>query len=208
MTYIDPIFFGVSDTAAELYSALAPGQIRAEPELPDGDDTLRLCVALATGLDRWADIVNENWDLVLDAERTPTYALDYTAQFGGVAIKPRWTEAEKRAAITAPTAFARGTPAAIVGAIQETLIGSKQVLMIERVNGEAYQLFIRTLAGDTPDEDFTRSVAEAAVPGGILLDYDIFTGQTFSTLDASFSSFNAVDAEYDSFDELLSDIDL
>ena len=156
-------------------------------------------------LDGWWDILGEQWDTVLDAENTPVQALDHAAQFGGVVYGGTATEAEKRHTLTDPPAFGRGTPAAILAAGRPTLTGTQGISMIERPDDEAYQLYIRTLVGETPDEDVTRAAFEAAVPGGIILDYAAFDGPTFSDIDAEHASFGAVESAYDSFEEMRTD---
>lgn len=200
--------FGVTEVAGELYNACYPGQVRSDPVAPTPDSLMYLCGAIATMFDDWWVIIQENWDQVLNADETPDYALKYTAQFGGVKAQPSWTTAQLRAEVTSPSGFGRGTPAAMIQAIQRTLTGDKAVLMIERNNGEAYQLFIRTLTSETPNEAFTLQAILTQKPAGIALDYDAFSGQTFATLDASYASFNAADTDYSSFDEMLGDIDL
>lgn len=151
--------------------------------------------------------VNPAWFTLFDPATCASEDLDYLAQYAGVVVTPDMTEADKRAAITAPTGFARGTPAAIEATIQRTLTGTKRVVIYERVGGNAYQLAIRTLTTETPDEALTeRVLRQDAKPAGLVLDYQAVDGQTYTDLDADYASYNAVNAAYASYDELADDL--
>lgn len=157
----------------------------------------------------WSVIVVENdWETLLDPNETPAEALAYLAQFVGVRPRPSWSEADLRSSISHPEGFRRGTRPTVLEAAKRTLTGTQSLFVIERVNGDPDAAFIRSFTGETPSAATTKAAIEDALPYGIVLDYDVFTGQTFATLDAAYASFNAVDAAYASFDELLSDLDL
>lgn len=203
----DPVQYGVGEVAVELYDSITPGQVD-EPLDPQGstpDDLLNFCDALGGSLEEWWAIVQADWDTLLDPELTPASALNYLAQFVGTVVNPTWTEAQLRTAIARPSGFERGTLAAMTDAIQRTLTGDKQVWIEERVNGFAYRLFIRTLTVQTPSVAATTAAILLQKPAGLLLDYATYSGQTFSTLDAAYTSFTNADTAYKSFTALQND---
>jgi hypothetical protein len=206
MTYIDPDLFGVSEVAAELYGACVPGQTHSWPEPGDPDDLLTFCEAIASMLDDWWGVTQENWETVLDADAAPDEALGWLAMFVGVRRDVTWTADQLRDAIRSPAGFARGTPAAIREAAKRHLTGSKTVIMTERFGGSAYSLYIRTLASETPDEAVTLADILTQKPAGIVLNYDTLTGQDYAGLDASYSSYAGVDTDYESYGAVATDL--
>jgi len=197
----------MSEISEDLYEAITPGQVRVQEDEVD-EDTEVLCESIAVCLDQWWQILGVQWDNILSAEETPTEAIRYAAQFSGLQVETQWTEETQRTMLAAPPGFARGTVAAMVSAIQMTLTGSKTVYLVERPDGEAYQLIIRTLEGETPSPEMTEAAIRAVKPAGIMLDYDVLTGQTYNLIDVSYTTYQEVDDAYDSYDEMRSDIEL
>lgn len=163
----------------------------------------------------------EMWDLVQDTDdrdgyehllsptETPAYALSYVAQFAGVPVKDGWSEAETRDALTSPTAYRRGTTNHIVAIVQRFLTGSKQVVVRERAEGNAYHLEIRTRDDESPDggsvdgdQLIIAAVKAESKPAGILLDFESVSGVDYTELEVDYVTYNAWDASGLTYDEL------
>lgn len=164
-----------NDVGEELYSSLVPA-MTYDDEAQDWA-LLWFCGAMGVTMQSvWelvqADDTYDGWLRMLDPDSSPVFALGYLGQFAGVELQPSWTEAEQREAIRHPAGFQRGTPAAMILAIQRTLTGSKDVLLTERYSSSAYKINFETLADQTPDTAATIAAAVAAKPGGLLLYYN------------------------------------
>jgi len=206
MTKIDPVEWDISELSALTYEAMIPGQTGGEPSSEDPkDDLLKFIEALATPLDVWWEITSNNWETALDPTQTPVEALGWLGQFVGVMIETSWTEAESRAAIEHPEGFDRGKTSSLIQAIQRTLTGTKTVLVVERFDGNAGELFVRTRTSETPSEDGTRAEAMRKKLAGLLLNYDAVSGIDFDTLLATTTDFDDVNVTYASFDDVVAD---
>lgn len=200
----------VSSAAEELYASL--GVLASEDE--DNDwHLLKFCDALVEGLgiamiDTYVSDSDDRpgWQIVFDPDDSPEEALPYLGQFVGVELEPELTVAEQRLKIKLPEGFRRGTLAALEAAIQRTLTGSKTVLIEERPDGEAYQLYIRTFASETPSEDATLAAILTQKPIGIVLEpaYEAITGQSWDDLQASATDWDDVESTYADWSEVRS----
>jgi hypothetical protein len=72
----------------------------------------------------------------------------------------------------------RGTPDAILSAAEDTLIGTRNARLIERVGGNAYRLALVTRPSETPDPDLTLRMATTQVAGGSKLTHTLTEGVT------------------------------
>lgn len=83
----------------------------------------------------------------------------------------------------------RGTPDAILSAAEDTLTGTRQARLIERVGGNAYRFTLITRPSETPDPDLTLARASAQVPAGSKLTLTLTEGATIDegtkTIDAA-----------------------
>lgn len=131
------------------------------------------------------------WSVVLDPDTCPDSALDWLAQFEGVEVTEEMTSAQKRLAIKAREGAARGRPATMVARVGRTLTGSRRVVIREREGG-AYQLYVRTLASETPDPDLTLAAILAQKPAGIVLDYETVTEGTYTDLLADYATYEDI----------------
>lgn len=199
----------IGDFGEELYAALGPAHTDETGSDPDWE-LLSFCGALGSMLERAWDVVQSDehetpWAAVFNADDAEVWALPYLAQFAGVRRQLAWTDEQLRAAIKDRPGLRRGTPASIIAATKRTLTGSKTVIMTERDTG-AYNLSIRTLVGETPDEDIVLSDILTQKPAGIVLDYQAIAAQDYNEVDTDFASYNDLDAAYDSYDELAADL--
>lgn len=195
----------VCETAEELYSALGPFTVGDE----DNDwHLLRFCDALTSVLtERVHEIAADRdgrpgYQIVFDPEACPSYALAYLGQFVGVALEPALSEDEQRRKITVPEGWRRGTTAAMISAVQRTLTDTQTVIFQERYPDNAYNLSVRTLAEETPDEAATLRAILTQKPIGIKLSYEAIVGLTWDDLAAEYSDWDAVSAAFSDWDTL------
>lgn len=153
-----------------------------------------------------SDRVDEvGWQVLLDPELAPAWALPYLAQYVGAVLEPSLTEAEQRAKIGLPENFKRGTLAAMLQAVKRTLTGTQTVLIEERY-GSAYSLWVRTYDSETPDPAATEAAVLSQKPGGLTLVYQSITGQTWGDLNADHATWTLVLADYATWEEVTSDL--
>jgi hypothetical protein len=103
--------------------------------------------------------------------------------FGDPAPSQRFeTEAEwavyARDALKRQSGRNRGTPDAILSAAEDTLIGTRNARLLERVGGNAYRLNLVTRPSETPDPDLTLRMATTQVPAGMKLTHTLTEGVT------------------------------
>ena len=196
----------VSDAAEDLYASLGPYTVGDE----DQDWHLLLaCEAICQAfVEPVAELVSERdgrvpWQILFDPSECPAYALPFLAQFTGSTLTDSMTEAEMRAAIALPEGWLRGTPGAMMQAIQRTLTGSKHVAFIERYTGSAYQLAVRTQISETPDATVTEAAIVAVKPIGIVLDYADISGNTYTEVAAAYTDYDDVEASVSDYSDLL-----
>ena len=189
----------VGNVGESLYASMAPIAIATDDEGRDWP-LLKFCGAITSGLEQAHTYIADNadgpgWRSVLDPWTAPEAALPYLAQFTGVTLEPALTVEQQRSKIALPENLARGTVAAMVAAAQRTLTGAKSVSIGERYGGNAYQLFVRTNADETPDEAATRAALLTQKPAGIVMDYDVVTGQAWSDVEATYDDWADVVAQ-------------
>lgn len=165
----------VSDAAERLYDRLRPYH--------DGDDEggwvlLHKCEAAARILARpnqalRHDDTGSGARRMLDPDRAPAWALPWLAQFAGIPYLPaELTEAQRRDLIAHAPGMRRGTPAALIAAVQQVLTGTRTVRLVERHEGDAYNVLVITLGSETaglfPGEAFP-SASTLPGPGANVL---------------------------------------
>lgn len=191
----------VSEVTEDLYSAL--GALTTGDEANDWP-LLKFCEALAgTTAEPIAQLVSDRdqpgWQIVFDPDNAPVWVLPYLAQFVGVTLLPSDSEARQREKIALPEQFKRGTPAAMLAAVQATLTGGQTILMDEFFGGSAYALRIRTLESETPDEAATEAAAISQKPIGIILTYAAVDGQDWSDVASKHTDWQEVSDTYGSW---------
>lgn len=194
----------VTEVTEDLYEALGP--LTAGDEERDWPLLRFLDALCATTVEPIAELFSDRdqpgWQIVFDPENAPASVLPYLAQFVGVQLLPSDSEERQREKITMPEQFKRGTPAAMLAAVEATLTGGRTVLMDEFFGGSAYALRIRTLASETPDEAVTEAAARSQKPIGITLDYSAVTGQDWNDVDTDHADWAAVEAAFDDWQEV------
>lgn len=193
----------VSQAAEQLYGILAP--LAYDDERLDWP-LLKYCEALAGSLQEVYEYIYANgysaWGIIMDVDNAPFKALPWLAQFVGVTVPPRQAgetdeayDARIRAYIRATPGFDRGTPDAMMAAIQQTLTGTKTVYIRERYGG-AYRIEIITKTNETPDPAATLRAILSQKPAGIQLTHSVLVGQDFQLLYQNNTTFQAVYTKY------------
>lgn len=188
-------------TSDRLYEALS--------STTAGDDgTLNsLAVAVTQSLDYVNSLAEDSgatpgWSTLLDLNITRDEFLPYIGQFVGVPVPLTVTPAVQRTLIQDAAGRNRGTPNALITAVQTTLIGTKEVILIERYTGSAYKIHVTTFAAETPDAAVTEAALKAATPGGIIYTYVNLPGESYAELDADFTTYADMTATGGTYDDL------
>ena len=157
----------VSPISEQMYEGLYP--LAFEDEAHNWA-LLHFCEAFIGSLQDVEDVARDDlnvgafgapgWSGVLDVDRAPYEGLPWLGQFVGLTTPARMIgeteaahDARLRGYIRATGGFNRGTPASIIGAVQQFLTGSKSVMLTER-DSSAYHFDIRSRLGQTPVEDW------------------------------------------------------
>lgn len=143
------------------------------------------------------------WGVLFDPDDAPVEALDYLAQFVGGVLTPVMSEAERRQEIKTPATWRRGGVDELIEAVKRTLTNSKTVVLIERHEGSAWRLWVRTLSVETPDPSETERVLRENKVIGIVLLYEAVEGQSWFDVYTNHSTWNEVLSEYDTWEDLV-----
>jgi tail protein P2 I len=170
----------VPDLTEQLYEELAVTQ-PADESL--GWPFLILLAGIAAAMGELPELMRDTddgpgWSAVLDPTRAPGWSLPWLAQFAGVRLTPGIAEADQRAEITAPPAFQRGTPAAMVATAARYLTGTKAVVFRER-DGSPYRVSVSTRTAETPDPAVVEAAVRKQKPAGLILTYTVADGPTW-----------------------------
>lgn len=113
---------------------------------------------------------------LLDAAACPVFALPFLAQIAGVKLRAQTTgetleawAVYARDAILRRNGRHRGRPDAMIAAIQQTLTGSKEVRLLERVGGDAYAVTVITRPSETPNAAAALAAMLTQKPAGIIV---------------------------------------
>ena len=198
----------VSAAAEELFAA-CPAWARADGE-STGWAFLHFCEAICRKFQTLEDVIRDTdlgpgWSHVLDVDRAPAAWLPWLSQFVGVRLIPGETEAQNRDRIKRRDGLKRGTVNAMRAAVEDTLTGTKHVILNER-NGSAYRLSVRTLGTETPDPTKTLAAALSQKPAGIVLDYGTYTGPTYDVVRANFDTYQQVKDYYVDYQDMRSEV--
>lgn len=101
--------------------------------------------------------------------------------------------------------WGRGTPAAMVAAAQEELIGAKRVVLRERFTGDAYLINVVTFTNETPDAAKVLAKLLSQKPAGIVLTHNVVLGQDYQLLLDNNASYSAVLTKYATYSGVLTD---
>ena len=188
----------VSPIAEQMYEGLGPLTFDDER---NNYALLHFCQAFIGSLQNVETVVRYDeaanapgWSMVMDVDRAPYVGLPWLGQLVGVTTPEKMVgetqaqhDARTRAYIRDTGGFDRGTPAAIVGAVQQYLTPPKQVILIER-DSSPYHFQVRVREGQTPTEEWptTNLVAN----GGLETDMTSWSGTNIvrSTVKALYGS--------------------
>lgn len=152
--------------------------------ISDADDLLQPAEGSAFGWPTFADIATtpQPW---------------WYGQVVGVPVDKTLSLDAQRAIVLAHPNTLRGTPAAMIAAVQTLLTGLKRVNLVERVGGDPYALQVEVYTPDLIDPATTTAQVLAAAttqkPVGIIITAVISAGDTYADV-AGYGTYAAVDA--------------
>jgi hypothetical protein len=194
--------------AATYFTRLMPDYVRNE----DTTGTLAAffagvgtCVAPAL---RVADLADPDTSVTGTAEianpaAAPRAWLPWLAYLVGIDLDGV-PNADQRDAIAVASALQRrGSRNAIARVVQRTLTGGRSCRVYSNLSGiDPYLITVVTIDTQTPDEPATLLAALSEKPAGADLELQVVASVTFDEIDANFADFDAVEAEFDTFDDL------
>ena len=224
----------LSLAATRLYAQVEHLETEGEAE---GYPWAVACAALCAPIDDLYDLLfgaDAPWAALLDPDLaaetlTPEFAerlLPYVGQFIGVTYRAGVPLAGQRLRLSETGGAKVGSPAAILGAARQRLIGpdgtpeSATVLLLERVGGDPYHFAVTVQRSHVPDELIVMDGLEETAPAiardideqtpagrrgtdpETRFDLNIVEGGDYETLAASFASYDDVAAEFSTYDEL------
>lgn len=179
----------LSSFAQALYDSMAPV---AQNDAAYNWALAQYCASIGTMFQEIEDLSRDSgdlpgWSAIMDINRVANKGLGYLAQFVGVRLLAGLDDATQRARILETDGWNRGTLTAISGAAHQFLTGAKSVIIRERdaaasPTDPAYGLSVVTYASETPDSDKVLAALLAQKPAGILLRYQVLTGQDYQAL--------------------------
>lgn len=150
------------------------------------------------------------WSMVLDVDRAPYFGLPWLGQFVGVTTPEQMTgeteaahDARVRAYIASTGGFNRGTLAAVIGAVQQYLTGSKEVIITER-DTSPYHFDVRSREGETliGNVPLIIQAIENIKPAGVQFLYTRVPDWTYDDLNATAATYDALEALHTDYDDM------
>lgn len=184
--------------AEELVAAFAPWQS------PDLDTYLQTLGEMFHEVEWYAEDTDDydGWTVLFDPARAKYKDLRWLGQVIGEDIPVGHPEPLMREWIRDKVNQRRGSIQAVLYAAQRHLTGSRIVTWQERsaslaaVGADVDALLIITYADQTPQPDLTLRDLLDAVPGDIVLHFEVQSGQRWSTVKTNHASWSAVKAAY------------
>lgn len=143
------------------------------------------------------------WSALVDLARAPTWALPWLAQLSGARLRAQQAGEDEEAywdamrlRISSVDGRNRGGPEAFALAAVRHLTGSRYVILNERAGGSAYRVAVRTLTSETPDPGLVEAALLEQKPAGIVLDYEVVPGATYSAHEAAFDTYADFEAAF------------
>lgn len=126
---------------------------------------------------------------LLDVDLANLSALVWLAQCVGDRVPVGYTEEQARAWVKQLPNWNRGTPAAIVAAVQRVLTGGQAVLYRWRSHADGTVdpdcIAILTYASETPDQQLVENALRRNVPADIIFEYQCVAGATWALVQPS-----------------------
>jgi hypothetical protein len=194
----------------DLYDAVEPLTFADESlgwPLANFLSSLGLMLDEEARLVRADDDGNDGWSAFADPQRCPVNYLYTLAQWAGVRYPRRMSVDDLRALIGphAPGVW-RGTKAAILAAVRRYLAPGGTLYFEERADGDAYKLRIFTYTTSTLDEAAIETELMGAIPAGLILDYQLRSGQSYADLVASGLTYLQVRTKYATYHTMSTDV--
>jgi hypothetical protein len=193
----------------DLYDSVGP---LTEPDESLGWPLATYCDANGLMLDEEARLVrvdddgNDGWSAFADPGRCPDSYLFTLAQWAGVRYPRRMDSDELRDLISHAPSLWRGTKSSILSAVQRYLAPDGALYFEERADGDAYKLRIFTYTYDTLDQAAIQRELVAAVPAGLIVDYQVRAGQTYGMVRANTPTYAALKTKYATYADMAADI--
>lgn len=151
------------------------------------------------------------WSSIMHPDTAPAMFLDWLSVVLGSIPRPGETEEQARQRLRGMEHLRRGSAAAMRSAATRYLdTGDPDVepyvIFNERVGGNAWQLAVRTLASQTPDEDQVRAALMEQKPIGIVLTYEAVTDPDYDTVEAAYDDYAEVLASYPTYGHMVVDL--
>lgn len=141
------------------------------------------------------------WGNLLDVNLSPPEALPWLAQVVGVQLMAGLSTDDQRQQIRDLASWQRGTAASIRGAVLPYLTGTKTVIFRERdiaayAPEPAYGLTIITQTSETPDPTAVLNAILRQKPAGIVLNYEVLTGEDLEEVYLDFATLQTIHDDY------------
>lgn len=128
--------------------------------------------------------------------------LPWLAWLVGLDLGPL-AESDYREAITeSVTHRLRGTEAAMIAAVQGTLVDSRTVTINRALEGDPYMLGVYVYTSETPDPDATLAAALREKPAGVALTLTIADGMSYVDLGGEYATYDVMAATGLTYDDL------
>lgn len=196
----------LTDTGQRIYDAIAPLMTQ---DAENGYAGAILSGALATMLDQTAyfarGVEGEPGAVLFDAANVDPSWLPWLSQFVGdsSAVQNTTDVPTQRALIQHPTNFLRGRPSTIVAAAQNTLTGTKTVIINQRTGANPWTLTIATFTSETPNPTATKNAILSVMPAWLVPTIETVTGGDYLSLSASHASYTLMEGAHASYSDII-----
>lgn len=197
----------LGSVADELYDHLTPYHKRIHDGNIVTDEQLGFPLyiffgLIARGWQEVEDMVRDTpegpgWTALASPTRIKPEALDWQGQIVGVTMLPGMTTPAKIERINGTDGFRRGTPAALAVATMRHLTGARNVIINERLGGNAKRIGVVTWADETPDSELTRADIEEQLPWEIQLEYNVQDAWDYVVLRTAFDDYEGIRTHFD-----------
>lgn len=196
-----------------LYAALGPVTDQDEK---NGWALLNYCGAIASMYDqietyaRDGELGEPGWSILLDTNRVPVEAVAWLGLITGtqlvVSQRPGETDAayltRLRNVVHDAAGQKRGTIQSITRTVQNLLTGTQTVLFRER-DTSPYHLTVITYTSETPDQAAVLAALKLVKPAGLILDYQVQPGPTYSIIRTIYTDYTAVRTNFATYQGVL-----
>lgn len=151
-------------------------------------------------LGRVDDVVRaDGWRRMVDPGRTDPGWLPWLGLWVGVRVDGLASVGLQRAQVVGRSGAGRGTAAALVAAVRETLSGDRSVLVVERADDDVALVRVTLLASEVESEVASEVAVRSVLPAGLLLDLQVVSTQTYAELAAEFGTYAGLAAEFGTY---------